>query len=388
MLINHGSPNRRMHWSGGILEGCNQQGKRHLERPANLRSARTFIANGGQENERFFGGHAGWFVAKTPLQIGQHLVRACEAGFEIGARPIDASVVEAFFSRQFDDLEPRLIRHPACSAWPAMDEATLRDLAADIKENGQHEPATITPDGELLDGRNRMTTYVIAGVDLKTAVYDGAPVAFSISKNKHRRHMDRLALAFTGAELARLMRRTNQQGEHFAALIRNGERILDQYLWGRNSQPFLGVSAVSERRKNPQPVAGQARFRTWRACFAFSRRLYRRRSSFAASPRWAVAETFRHPVPAEPRNARGPLAEGCPLFHFVEPLTAITTHMGISWGFSVAFPWRRQLAGRCVQPHRYPYVRRHRNRRHRRETSTGRRVVGRHRLAPAVSGHH
>ena len=48
---------------------------------------------------------------KTPLQIGQHLVRAFEAGFEIGARPIDASVVEAILSRQFDDLEPRLIRN-------------------------------------------------------------------------------------------------------------------------------------------------------------------------------------------------------------------------------------------------------------------------------------
>jgi type II secretory pathway predicted ATPase ExeA len=47
---------------------------------------------------------------KTPLQIGQHLVRAFEAGFEIGARPIDTGVVEAILSRQFDDLEPRLTR--------------------------------------------------------------------------------------------------------------------------------------------------------------------------------------------------------------------------------------------------------------------------------------
>jgi type II secretory pathway predicted ATPase ExeA len=58
-------------------------------------------------------GEAATFLAaklKTPLQIGQHLVRAFEAGFEIGARPIDVSVVEAVLSRQFDDLEPRLTR--------------------------------------------------------------------------------------------------------------------------------------------------------------------------------------------------------------------------------------------------------------------------------------
>ena len=30
---------------------------------------------------------------KTPLQIGQHLVRAFEAAFEIGAKPVDAAMV-------------------------------------------------------------------------------------------------------------------------------------------------------------------------------------------------------------------------------------------------------------------------------------------------------
>jgi type II secretory pathway predicted ATPase ExeA len=48
---------------------------------------------------------------KTPLQIGQHLVRAFEAGFEIGAKPIDASVIEATLSRQLNDLEPQLTRN-------------------------------------------------------------------------------------------------------------------------------------------------------------------------------------------------------------------------------------------------------------------------------------
>ncbi|MBV8591539.1 MAG: ExeA family protein [Acetobacteraceae bacterium] len=48
---------------------------------------------------------------KTPLQIGQHLVRAFEAGFEIGAKPIDPGIVEAILSHQLDDLEPRLTRN-------------------------------------------------------------------------------------------------------------------------------------------------------------------------------------------------------------------------------------------------------------------------------------
>ena len=48
---------------------------------------------------------------KTPLQIGQHLVRAFEAGFEIGAKPIAAGVVEAVLSRKLDELEAQLTRN-------------------------------------------------------------------------------------------------------------------------------------------------------------------------------------------------------------------------------------------------------------------------------------
>jgi len=48
---------------------------------------------------------------KTPLQIGQHLVRVFEAGFEIGAKPIAAGVVEAVLSRKLDELEAQLTRN-------------------------------------------------------------------------------------------------------------------------------------------------------------------------------------------------------------------------------------------------------------------------------------
>ena len=53
---------------------------------------------------------------KTPLPIGQHLVRAFELGFEVGAKPIDENVVEAVLSPQIDNLEPRLTRNGDTSA--------------------------------------------------------------------------------------------------------------------------------------------------------------------------------------------------------------------------------------------------------------------------------
>ena len=52
--------------------------------------------------------------------VRQHLVRAFEAGFEIGAKPIATGVVEAGLSSQLVELEPRLTRTATtCAAWPS-----------------------------------------------------------------------------------------------------------------------------------------------------------------------------------------------------------------------------------------------------------------------------
>jgi hypothetical protein len=94
--------------------------------------------------------------------------------------------------------------HPACSAWPEMALSDLRDLANDIEANGLRDPVTLTPDGQLLDGRNRTLAALIAGVDpVATAVvHHGDPWVFSLSRNKHRRHMTEAALALVAAMLA------------------------------------------------------------------------------------------------------------------------------------------------------------------------------------------
>lgn len=48
---------------------------------------------------------------KTPLQLSSTLVRAFEAGFEAGVKPIDRTIVDTVLSRRVDDLEPQLNRH-------------------------------------------------------------------------------------------------------------------------------------------------------------------------------------------------------------------------------------------------------------------------------------
>ena len=85
--------------------------------------------------------------------------------------------------------------HPACAVWPEMPPEALHELADDIAANGLHEPLTLTPEGLLLDGRNRALACELAGVEPKTVIYAGDPKRFSVSKNGHRRHMERDQIA-------------------------------------------------------------------------------------------------------------------------------------------------------------------------------------------------
>lgn len=48
---------------------------------------------------------------RTPLQIGRYLVRAFEAGFAAGMKPINLAIVDGVLSSRTDDLEPELTRH-------------------------------------------------------------------------------------------------------------------------------------------------------------------------------------------------------------------------------------------------------------------------------------
>jgi hypothetical protein len=104
--------------------------------------------------------------------------------------------------------------HPACAAWPEMSPKELAALADDIALNGLREPITLTPDGQLLDGRNRALACEMAGVEIpagKIETYDGDPWLFSISRNARRRHMVSVdAIAMVVARLTKRERGENR----------------------------------------------------------------------------------------------------------------------------------------------------------------------------------
>jgi hypothetical protein len=94
--------------------------------------------------------------------------------------------------------------HELCLLFPPCTNDELMALRNDIEKNGQIEPAVLY-EGKILDGRNRATACAMLGIELETVEYEGDdPVAFVMSKNLCRRHLNESQRAMIAAKLANL----------------------------------------------------------------------------------------------------------------------------------------------------------------------------------------
>jgi hypothetical protein len=102
------------------------------------------------------------------------------------------------------------VGHRLANIFPMMDDDAIDALARDIKENGLREKI-VRYEGQVLDGRCRERACRIAGVEPRYKEYSGDdPLAFVISRNLHRRHLNDSQRALVAARLADLKLGANQ----------------------------------------------------------------------------------------------------------------------------------------------------------------------------------
>lgn len=100
--------------------------------------------------------------------------------------------------------------HPFADILPLLEGEAFDALVADIRANGLMEPITIHHD-KILDGRNRHRACAAAGIEPRFRDYDGDdPLAFVVSMNVQRRHLDESQRGMVAARLANMAAGDNQ----------------------------------------------------------------------------------------------------------------------------------------------------------------------------------
>jgi len=103
--------------------------------------------------------------------------------------------------------------HPYAEIFPLLEGEEFGELVADIKAHGIREPIWIY-EGQIIDGRSRYRASEIAGVDCPMREYMGDdPIAFVVSLNLKRRHLNEAQRAMVAAKLANLELGDNQHNK-------------------------------------------------------------------------------------------------------------------------------------------------------------------------------
>lgn len=92
--------------------------------------------------------------------------------------------------------------HPVAELFPLIEGDDFSQLVDSIRATGLEHPLVLSPDGMLLDGRNRLRACTQAGVAPRFTVYDGDDITdYVVRVNIQRRHLTTGQKAFIATEL-------------------------------------------------------------------------------------------------------------------------------------------------------------------------------------------
>ena len=92
--------------------------------------------------------------------------------------------------------------HPIADIFPMMSADEYTGLCDDFQRNGLHEAIKLF-EGKIIDGRNRYNACCDVNVKPRYVMWDGngSPIAYVVSLNLHRRHLDESQRAMIAARL-------------------------------------------------------------------------------------------------------------------------------------------------------------------------------------------
>jgi hypothetical protein len=143
--------------------------------------------------------------------------------------------------------------HPAAALFPLMKGPEFGLLVEDIDEHGLPEPI-LMHQGLVLDGRNRLRACEIAGVEPRFIERDGAgsPLAFVLSRNLHRRHLNESQRAIVAALTIGMFEEEAAQRQRAAQF---GHELNDKPIEGDDDEKPR-ETAVTANLQSPARTAG------------------------------------------------------------------------------------------------------------------------------------
>jgi ParB-like chromosome segregation protein Spo0J len=149
--------------------------------------------------------------------------------------------------------------HPAADLFPMLGEDELLKLAADIRENGIHEPIVLH-EGKVLDGRNRLAACKLAGVEPRFVTWagSGSPTTWVLSRNLHRRHLTASQRAAVAVDALPLLEAEAKERQRVAGLRSAASRSTHGEVPATLPEPVLGAGEA--REKAAAAVGASARY--------------------------------------------------------------------------------------------------------------------------------